>query len=297
MTGEHTYCFIINCASNSFKAESFFKEKEHILAQTFDEVEFIYIRKEDSIADIVHEKAKFFTHIIACGGDGTVNQAVNGIMGSDAILGVIPLGSGNDFAKSIGLRGEFENDLSILSYGKVRNTDVISYGNSYFINTFGIGVDGLTNYFASKSKLKTGFLKYFIGGLRALFSSNPFHIELKIDGVRIDYPQKCWMIAVANGKSEGGKYKISPDSLNYDGRVEVILVKAVPRFRLIWAFLKLSVGFGFREDLVTQFSVKESCSIEMKTDLKCHADGEQVSPGKSIHCKLIKGAIPVIVNQ
>ncbi|MAL16402.1 MAG: hypothetical protein CL670_10505 [Balneola sp.] len=296
MTVKPTYCFIINCASNSFKAASFLKSKERQIAQIFGNPEFVYIQKDDSIVDIVREKANEFTHIIACGGDGTVNRVANGIMGSEAILGVLPLGSGNDFAQSIGLGNQFEENLSILKKGKTRPTDVIEIEKGFFVNTFGIGVDGLTNYYASKSRFKKGALKYFSGGLIALFKSTPFKADLSIDGSQIDLEAKCWMIAVANGKSEGGRYKISPESLNYDGKVEVIVVKAVQRIKLIIAFLKLSFGFEFNDTLVHRFSLQENCTIKTDDHLKCHADGEQVSPGTVINFKLLKAGLSVITG-
>jgi len=283
----------MNCASNSFRVASFFKSKEEQITQIFGNTEFVYIQKDDSIVDIVREKAKKYSHIIACGGDGTVNRVANGILGSEAILGVLPLGSGNDFAQSIGLKKQFQENLSILKKGKTRSTDIIEIENGYFVNTFGVGVDGLTNFYASKSRFKKGALKYFSGGLIALFKSSPFKASLKIDGSQVELKGKCWMIAVANGKTEGGRYKISPRSLNYDGKVEVIVVKAVPRIKLIIAFLKLSFGFEFNDALVNRFHLHKNCTIQTDTLLKCHADGEQVSPGMVINFKLLKAHLSV----
>lgn len=154
----------------------------------------------------------------------------------------------------------------------------------------------MTNFYASKSSFRKGALKYFSGGLIALFKSTPFKASLSIDGNQLDLQNKCWMIAVANGKSEGGRYKISPESLNYDGKVEVIVVKAVPRVRLILAFLKLSFGFKFDDALVDRYCLQKSCTIKTDTLLKCHADGEQVSPGTVINFKLLKADLSVIVG-
>ncbi len=282
MSKKPSYCFIINCASNAFRAEAFFRNNEEELKVKFPNTSFVYIKKDDSITEIVRERSVDHTHIVACGGDGTVNRVANGLIGSDCILGVIPLGSGNDFAQSIGLDGNFNRNVKVLIGEKTKRIDVISSDWGYFLNTFGIGVDGLTNYYASKSGLKSGFLRYFVGGLKALSISKPLRAEISISGRTEVIEQQVWMIAVANGKSEGGKYQISPSSVNSDGKVELIVVKAVSRLRLILEFLKLSFGFSFNKQIVDKYSFTDSVTISTEYPLKSHADGEQV-PEKNHH--------------
>jgi diacylglycerol kinase family enzyme len=126
-------------------------------------------------------------------------------------------------------------------------------------------------------------------------NSNPFQADLKIDGTESNISDECWMIAIANGKSEGGRYQISPQSLNYDGKVEVIVVKAISRIRLIGAFIRLSFGFSFSDSLVEKFQFIESCEVKTEIQLKQHADGEQISDGTEISFRLIKSAVSVVV--
>lgn len=294
MSKRPSYCFIINCASNAFRAEAFFRNKEAELKARFSSASFIYIRKDDSITEIARQKSEEYSHIIACGGDGTVNRVANGLIGSECILGVIPLGSGNDFAQSIGLDHDFDRNVEVLSRESVTRVDVISSDWGYFLNTFGIGVDGLTNYYASKSGLKSGFFRYFVGGLKALSKSRPFRTEISISGQANDIEQKVWMVAVANGKSEGGKYQISPSSVNSDGEVELIVVKSVIRIRLIYEFLKLSFGFSFNKSIVDVYSFSDSLTITMECVLKSHADGEQVPETDHHEFKVLPGALRVI---
>ncbi|WP_421774620.1 diacylglycerol/lipid kinase family protein [Gracilimonas sp.] len=294
MSNYPSYCFIINCASNAFRAESFFRNKEAELKAKFSNASFIYIRKDDSITEIARQKSEGCSHIIACGGDGTVNRVANGLVGSDCILGVIPLGSGNDFAQSIGLDLNFDRNVEVLSREIITRVDVVSTDCGYFLNTFGIGVDGLTNYYASKSGLKSGFLRYFVGGLKALFRSEPVRTKISISEHGTDIEQKVWMVAVANGKSEGGKYQISPSSVNSDGKVELIIVKSVNRIRLIYEFLKLSFGFSFNKRIVDEYSFTDSVSISTEGVLKSHADGEQVPENDDYKFKVLPGALKVI---
>ncbi len=294
-----TYCFVINCSSNSYRAEAFFKKREKLLRQELPgHSEFIYIRKGDSILEIAREKASVFSHIVACGGDGTVNRVANAIIGSQAVMGVIPLGSGNDFAQNIGLPLNFEKNLQVLFEDNKTSVDAIKTEWGYFLNTFGIGVDGLTNYYSNNSPFKHGGLKYFWAGLRALFESKPFNVTLKIREPAQVIKRKAWMVTIANGKTEGGRYIISPNSLYNDGEVELILVKKVPKVRLITEFIKLSFGYSFKEDIVEVFKSRKEFDVQTESNLKVHADGEQVdNRGNSFSFSVQKGALQVVTNK
>jgi YegS/Rv2252/BmrU family lipid kinase len=297
LTDASTYCFIINCASNTFASEGLFRKHENKIRNELPEAVFKYIQPEDSIQDYVNSNLHRFTHFVACGGDGTVNQVANSLAGKmNRVMGVIPLGSGNDFAKNIGLKCDFEHDFSILLKGKIKNIDAIQANHEFFINTYGIGVDGLTNYYASRSIFKSGFYKYFFGGLRALINAIRFDIGLRIDNKEQMIFNSIWMIAVANGKTEGGRYRISPTSDNGDGKAEIVIVKGIPRLSLILEFIKLSLGIPFKEEIIEIFDLREDLSINCSEYVRAHSDGEQMGKQKQYGFEIKQGALRVIVK-
>lgn len=296
MSSGASYCFIINCASNAFKAEAFFREKEQDLKRIFHSPKFIYIKEGDSIEEKARRHAESYSHIIACGGDGTVSRAASGILETSAVLGVIPLGSGNDFAQSIGLTKNFEENIRILEDDSIAQIDVIKCGWGVFLNTLGIGVDGLTSYYASKSSFKNGATRYFAGGLKALFHSKSFEVFIQLDETKEEIRQKVWMVTVANGNTEGGKYTISPGSKNDDGKVEIVVVKEVSRLRLILEFIKLSLGFSFNEKVIATYSTRIGGNIKTDRQLRAHADGEQVYGIKNYTFEIFSEKLPVIIN-
>jgi len=297
LSSNATYCFLINCASNSFRAEKLFKEHEKTLKSTFPNSEFIYVQPNESIAEKARERAEYHSVIVACGGDGTVNQAACGVRNSQASLGVIPLGSGNDFAQSIGLDGSFEQAIRVLKTGAIRKVDIITSDKGCFINTLGIGVDGTSNYYASKSNIRWGMLRYFMGGLAALFSSELFKAEIKISDKTLQLPDKTWMIALANGKSEGGRYTISPDSNHADGKLELLFVKPVSKLRLVIEFIKLSLDIPFDNRIVELYTITDTVEINIMPPQKIHADGEQWPLFGSGTFKLEARAISVFTNS
>lgn len=297
MSEKATYCFIINCASNSKKAESFFRSKEALLRKAFPDSAYIYVGKHDSIRDIVKEKSQAYSHIIACGGDGTVNQTAQGLYGTNCTFGVLPLGSGNDFAQSAGIPLKFDKAFSVLVSGKSKPIDVITYSNGLFLNTCGIGLDGLTNFYASRSTFKTGFMRYFSSGLKALIAAKPFITSIVISVSNQQIERKVWMMTIANGPTEGGRYRISPSSENSDGRAELVVVKDISRFRLFVEFMKLSLGLPFSESVADTFTFTNTIQIRTENPQKVHMDGENIVlvENPSVF-ELHKAAIEVLVS-
>lgn len=291
MAKSKSYCFIINCASDSGRTGSFFQEQESYIKTLFPDSSFFYIGPDDRIRGTIRELNQSFDVFVACGGDGTIKEVANGVIGSGATLGVLPLGGGNDFAKSISLSTDFRENLVILKRGDIQLTDVIKAGDDYFLNTCGIGFDGLTNYYAAKINQKTGKLRYMLSGIAALLSAKKFDIELR-EGELL-HNQRTWMVVAANGAVEGGKYVVSPNSVNNDGLLEVNVVRNINRLSLIYQFIRLSAGLGFSSWLMEEFQVK-SCSLKLVPAQLSHADGEIISPKNHFSFQVKKGALKVI---
>jgi len=288
---------VVNCASKAHSSEKLFRKYEHNINVKLPGSVIKYIRSGDSIKEFVNSKLNSFTHFVACGGDGTVNQVANALAGKDKVLGVIPMGSGNDFARNIGLTGNFEKDFSILLNGIVKDIDAIQANHDLFVNTFGIGIDGLTNYYASSSKFKIGFFKYFFGGLKALYIADPFDAKLTFNDSTVINHKSVWMVAVANGKTEGGRYMISPDSDSGDGKAEVIIVKGIPRISLFIQFVKLSLGLVFKESIIFKYDLKNKLNVSCSKQRRSHSDGEQMGKHKSYFFEMNKKALTVITGN
>lgn len=259
----------------------------------FKQAAFIYIDEDGSIRETANKAAREYEVIVACGGDGTIKETANALIHTNVILGVLPIGSGNDFAKSIGLSTDFRKNLEILRSCKTSGIDVIQYGEGqYFLNTMGFGLDGRTNYYAAILNKWTGKLRYFLGGIYAMIKADRFTYKCSTNKNHIE--GSSWMVVAANGAVEGGKYRISPDSCNSDGIFEIIIVKPISRLRLILEFLKLSMGFSFSKQVIYQVTTKE-CSLSLDQKLHIHADGEIVKQKSfSIDFKLLKNSLTVI---
>jgi YegS/Rv2252/BmrU family lipid kinase len=230
--------------------------------------------------------------VIAMGGDGTVHEVVNGLMQvppeKRPTLGVVPVGSGNDFAFSLGIPAEPEKALRRVLSGAPHTIDIghIQDGSGraeYFSNTVGIGFDAIVVIHSRKVQFFQGFAVYLIAVLRTLlFNHHPFLLKMQADGQSME--RSLLMLAVCNGQREGGGFHLVPDGHNDDGWLDTVELHRVTRAKLLLhtlvPFLKgTHTGLGH----VSMGKVR-SLTLESDIPLIIHTDGEIFAGfGSNVH--------------
>lgn len=221
--------------------------------------------------------------VIALGGDGTAHEVVNGLMQVPAekrpILGVVPIGSGNDFAHALGIPKRSDHALahalkaetvSAIDVGLL--TDEDSGRKEYFDNTVGAGFDAVVTIRSHKLPIIKGFLMYLAAVIQTIvFNHVPARIQFQSDSE--SWEDTVLMTTICNGGREGGGFLISPDSKIDDGILQFLAVKKISRlmmFRLVPEFMK---GAHLRFPRIQLGSFK---TLRMQSDrpLYIHADGE-----------------------
>lgn len=189
-----------------------------------------------------------YSDIIAVGGDGTVNEIVNGffnqgeLVNPEARLGIIATGTGRDFIRSVGLPSDLGQAVAVLARGRTRLVDVgrVVYtdqegnrANGYFVNVAGAGIDAETAYRVNQaSKALGGFWSFLVGLLVTMVKYRNCRVNLEIDGMT-RYRGKATVIAVANGEYLGGGMNIAPGALVDSGRFEVIVVDDLSKLEFV----------------------------------------------------------------
>ena len=172
--------------------------------------------------------------VVAVGGDGTVNEVVNGLVDVGGILGVLPVGSGNDFSKAIGLPSRLDQCLEVAVRQKTKSIDLgyiaavtrtKEQKSRYFINMAGIGLDALVANEARKISWIRGVGKYAIAAARVLIRFSPTDSSLKCD--EFESAGNHLLISVGNGQSSGGGFYLTPDAVLDDGVFDVCIAKDV----------------------------------------------------------------------
>ncbi|CUS88833.1 lipid kinase, YegS/Rv2252/BmrU family, partial [Candidatus Kryptonium thompsonii] len=203
--------------------------------------------------------------VVAAGGDGTVNEIVNGILqsNSEKLLGVIPIGSGNDFAKMLNLK-PFKIKIAIESIKRRRITTsdvgiirfIDEFGNSgerFFINGVGVGFDAVVANESRKIKHLRGILLYLLALLKSLKDYETPEMEVYIDGKKIK--EKIFLVAVGNGKSAGGGFLLTPDAKINDALLDVCLVSDLSILRVLQVLPTVLKGKHIQYPEVTMFNI------------------------------------------
>ena len=176
--------------------------------------------------------------IIAGGGDGTVHEVVNAMMSfpkeKRPTLGVLPLGSGNDFSYSIGMDPDPAKSLRQIFSGQEAWVDIGKLEDDlgrteYFDNTIGIGFDAIVTIHSHKMPVVRGFLMYILAVLKTIFwNHNPVGMKISLDGER-NWEDELIMLTLCNGGREGGGFYLYPEAKNGDGLFHYVTVPNVSR--------------------------------------------------------------------
>lgn len=169
-----------------------------------------------------------FDIAVAVGGDGTVNEVAQGLIGAAIPMGIIPMGSGNGLAREMGISMAILKGARTLIDGKILQIDVCRINNQRFLCTSGIGFDALVADKMSKASTR-GFLRYIQLTIQESIAFKPFKIKMTVDGVLIEKP--VFLVTFANARQFGNNAYIAPTASMTDGLIDVVVVNP---FSKIW---------------------------------------------------------------
>jgi diacylglycerol kinase (ATP) len=243
--------------------------------------------------------------VIAAGGDGTVNEVVNGLMlaaerGEDIpMMGVLTVGRGNDFSYGADIPGDLAACVDVIAAGQSRPMDVGRVlggdypGGRYFANGMGIGFDTIVGLEAAKMKSLHGFMAYVMGALKTLvkYPDAPA-MRIEHDGGVIE--RVAQQLSIMNGRRMGGAFFMAPKARNHDGLFDFCLVPRVTRFEMIGLILRYTKGTqGSHPKVETGRSSRFAITAER--GLVVHADGETICvDGSSISVECLPARIRIL---
>ncbi len=230
--------------------------------------------------------------IIVVGGDGSLNEVINGLGNTDIELGLIPTGTGNDFARSLGLSMDPLQAVIQLFSGQVRYIDLGQVNEKYFINACGIGIDAEVARHANNSPtFMSGHGAYLFGILKVLITLKPFPISLDLDGRIIN--KEVLLVAVGNSRYVGGGIKINPRAELDDGQLDICVVESLSRFQFVSNFPSVYQGKHLNHPKVTSYKAK-NIGIYGNINIATHIDGEQ-NKHLPLKFSVLSQAIPIIM--
>jgi diacylglycerol kinase (ATP) len=244
--------------------------------------------------------------VVAVGGDGTVNEVANGLIGSDKSLGVIPAGSGNDFVKMIGVTTKLQSSLDHLLRRKTKRIDAGTvecgppHGESnqdgtkrYFVNGVGIGFDAAVAAKTREIKYLRGTLLYIVAVLQMLGKYKSPNFRISTDSG--ETTTRNLLIAIGNGTCAGGGFYLTPRAKIDDGVFDFCTIKEIGIGRILQLMPLAMRGKHLSAKEVIYLTSKQ-ISVSGDSDFYVHADGEIVGRDvRSVKVGMVKSALSVIV--
>ncbi len=237
--------------------------------------------------------------IVALGGDGTVNEVVNGIAdaGFGASLGIIPGGRGNDFAWALGIPPG-ARAAGLLQAGPRRAIDVAAlsidaHPPRCYVNTFGLGASGHVAQLAEMHASKRGTYSYALELARMMFGVKPWPFEIEVQGETVS--REAVYAQLANGRREGRVFTVAPDAQLDDGLLDMLVVTDVPLVKRPWFIFRGGAGHVPQGDNVVREQVSGAV-IRALGLVPCHVDGEPftLEEGQGARVEVLAKTLTVI---
>lgn len=279
---------IVNPASGGETALDHLPTMRARLQQAVGELAVVVTRGEGDALDAAKRSVlDGCERLFVAGGDGTLNEALNGVAqvegGLSAItLGVIPLGTGNDFATAIGLPDEPEEAIARLLAGRAQAVDVGRVNGRAFLNVSAGGfLAEVSDAVLSALKTVLGKLAYLVGGARVLMDYEPVGAKLRAAEATVPDSATLHAFAVCNSRLIGGGRLIAPYAEIDDGWLDVCLIHAMPTLEFVALLRRVSDGEHVEDERVTYVRARE-LELAFDRQISVNTDGQVL---ETTHCR------------
>lgn len=299
--------FIINPVSGSKETQNAKKKLPKLIMQTLDSEQWLpniaFTEYAGHATEMAYQFARMgFDAVVAVGGDGTVNEVAKGIVKGEkgkvkgersTALGIIPMGSGNGFARHLDIPVRPQKAIEMLNRSEPIWVDYGTANGRLFISTCGTGFDALiADHFAGSNR--RGFSAYLQNILHDVFNYTPQTYHLIGDG--LDVTHKAFLITFANANQWGYEALIAPKASVQDGKMDIMLMSSHAILGSASLALRLFAGSIDDSHFMNTIRAKE-VTLERETAAPFHIDGDPVEMEKDIHIKIIEDGLRVLVEK
>jgi len=270
------WLFIVNSVAGRGKTGRVLSELVTSLNNLGFNYEIEITKASRHATELAHEYIKKgYRKIVAVGGDGTVNEVVNGIMRStkadEVQFGVIPKGGGNDFARNLHLDSNIEENLKVLLREDTKEVDVGRIEDNYFINALGIGFDAEVAENSKAIKFLNGFPRYILAILKTLLKLKARKIQLEINNETFE--RSILLMSIGNGISAGSGFLLTPNAIIDDGIYDICIIKSLSVLRILKLLPTTITGEHIN---YPEVEIKQASMIKITTEnpIPVYFDGE-----------------------
>ena len=266
--------------------------KEYFVSENLD-AEIFFTRfpgdAHQQVKERLNQKIKYF---VAVGGDGTINEVASAIVNTDAVLGIIPFGSGNGLARHLKIPMNTKKALQIILRGNVIKMDYGQVNNRLFFCTTGIGFDAHIGHVFANTDGR-GFINYIKATVSEFIKYKPKRYEIKLNQKTIF--RDAFLITIANASQYGNNAHIAPKALVNDGQAEVTIMHPFPLINAPFLGSRLFLKNIHKSKFVETFRCNELI-IRTKNPDVMHFDGEPGEIVEELKIKIVPNGLNVFVN-
>lgn len=255
------------------------------------------------------QAADEYDAVIAAGGDGTINEVVNGLIqaageGKTIPLGVIPIGTANDLGDTVPLPREINKAVQIIAAGQTRQIDAVRVlghrdgrADYYFVNNCALGMEPLVTLENTKIKRLSGNARYFVALIRALIKLQAWHMDIQFDDPAeggTSYNGPALLLSVCNGPRTGGIFQMAPGAQFDDGYFDYVFAPDLPKRTVLAILPRLFKGSHVQHPQV-QHGRARHISITCQPGTPIHADGELIAEAATkIEYQMLPGKVTLL---
>ena len=290
--------FIINPISGAKETQHAKRKLPKLIMQTLDMEQWlpniVFTEYAGHATELAHQYARMgFDAVVAVGGDGTVNEVARGLKDTKTALGILPMGSGNGFARHLNIPIRPQKALEMINHSEPINVDYGLANGRLFVSTCGTGFDAVVaDNFAGSNK--RGFMTYLQNTLKVAFSYQPQTYHIVGDG--LDVTHKAFLITFANANQWGYEAMIAPKASVQDGKMDIMLMSSHAILGSASLALRLFTGSIDNSYFMDTIRAKE-ITLEREEVAPFHIDGDPVEMDKNIHIKIVADGLKVLVEK
>lgn len=289
--GERKSLFILNPYAGIIPVKIIISEE---LKRRKNELSYFKSLSIDDSGSRIKQSFEKYDIFIAAGGDGTVRSVASELIGTNKILGVLPMGSGNGFAKELGFRTNIRSLLKDIKKAEKLQIDVIKINDMNCLNVAGVGLDSFVAH--SFDRLKTrGFWSYAWVTMINFARLKPVNIEIIPEGEET-ITEDLFVFTIANTRQFGNNAYIAPDARPDDGIVDLVMIRPFPKFMFPVFIYRLFRGSLKESKYVKYLRTDKSLTIRT-SETRFHIDGEAVEIPGDVSVKVISNALSVLKTR
>jgi diacylglycerol kinase (ATP) len=275
VSAPRSFTFLVNPAAGGGAAPAAVVPVARTLRDAGCMVEVTYSPGPAACRALVAEAVARGDVVVAVGGDGMVASLAGAVVESGGVLGIVPSGRGNDFARQLGIGGTHDEVAATLLKAEARRVDVIDVGGRTVVGSVYAGVDSLASELVDRAHHLPRALQYPYAAVRSVVQFRPSSYDVVVDGRAHRFD--AFTVVVANSGYYGSGMRIAPHAVVDDGVLDVVVIRAASKPRLIRAMPKLYDGTHVDLDEVVVLRGRE-VEVSASGPVLAYGDGERLGP-------------------